>query len=908
LYFWYARIEMTSIDKKDHAEISKEADETSVIETAGEDPLNKMDETAAEQSPAPDATPVHEEASQPPEAAQQPTEESTAAEVTEQVENTEPPQAAEEQEESTFAETPEPGEVAETTDTREGQEENSETKAVVLATPPEKRFLLLLPTSTSMLIPESRYRRRWSAGARPTGPVHPRRIIRRRRWRAAQGQQKRGRITRLVSVLVLVAMLLGSVAPLSLGLAAYTAYAHISDTARSGINHLLAVKTLLPNTKDDLFAALDSAKLKKMHQEFQGAENDFIQLEQLVQRPDIRSLVNQFSPEYSRKLLMAHYLVRVALDVARMGQEVSSVGLTVSEIVHSSPLAGDTKKPLISVATIAAIEAAMIHAVYYIDDIGLQMRKVRLDELPLSSEQKKQLLDVLKLLPQVRGQIGEVQGLVEVVAWLLGVGQQRRFLVQTMDRAELRPGGGFTGQYGILSIKDGRMAPFSLHDVAQLDYAGNGMELGRSAPPEYSWMNFGNWGLRDSNLSADYPTTARMNMRVFEEEGGGPVDGNIAFTPTFIGHILDITGPVHVKEYNETITAKNLEERLHYYQQDYSAIAIQRQKTNNTSSSARKTFTTLVGKMLLDRVRQLPTKRLLDIMKNAVKDIQARDLQIYFTHPTAQQWLTDHGLSGAMDSFKKQDGFMVVQANISISKASQYVHTTLTDNAVLDAQGGITHNLVITLDYQQKGPIYGYDTYANYLRTYAPQTAQLLYGHGFDTGQCYRKDQGESKSQEAESGCCTTNTIAPAPTQNKVQKGPSPAESVCEEFKHSFPDDARYCPSGNYDLGMRGLNRPWTVNRLGGPTALQSDLTARSMWGGLTVTPKNCISTITLSWYVPGVVKRIAGQPAYTLLIQKQGGYIPALELNVDTSAVKGLKPFHFKGDLTADRKFTLHK
>ena len=75
----------------------------------------------------------------------------------------------------------------------------------------------------------------------------------------------------------------------------------------------------------------------------------------------------------------------------------------------------------------------------------------------------------------------------------------------------------------MLSIQNGRVSPFTLRDVALLDYDGNGTELGRHAPPQYSWMNFGNWGLRDSNLSGDYPTTAQINMQVFQEEGAVPL-------------------------------------------------------------------------------------------------------------------------------------------------------------------------------------------------------------------------------------------------------------------------------------------------------------------------------------------------------------------------------------------------
>ena len=74
----------------------------------------------------------------------------------------------------------------------------------------------------------------------------------------------------------------------------------------------------------------------------------------------------------------------------------------------------------------------------------------------------------------------------------------------------------------------------------------------------------------------------------------------------------------------------------------------------------------------------------------------------------------------------------------------------------------------------------------------------------------------------------------------------------------------------------------------------------------MTETPKNCTSTITVSWYVPHAVQKVNGQPTYTLLVQKQSGNSPTIELNIDASAVKGLKNFTFKGDITADKAFIL--
>jgi hypothetical protein len=742
-----------------------------------------------------------------------------------------------------------------------------------------------LTTALVPLCPETRYQ----TASRKA--IQQRRLVRKRWARMLRGQRQQRQFRRVFSTALVAAILVLLVLPAGVGLAAYSAYSNIRSLATDGVNRLLDVKAVLNISKDNPTAALDTGKLQQAQSDFNRAEADFIELQQLINRSDVQAAIVQFAPEYSDKLTVAQRLVQVGLDLSRMGSEMSGVAVLGASIIHSSPLASGSNKPLITVADVNAVEGAVVHALYYIDDVQLQMSQVQLKDLPISDRQKAELTSALALLPKARDAIVQAQGLVSVVSWLLGVGQERRFLVQTMDDAELRPGGGFTGQYGILEIQDGRMAPFSLRDVALLDYAGNGIELGRLPPPAYRWMNFGNWGLRDANLSGDFPTTARLAMQVFQEEGGGPVDGDIALTPAVISHILDVIGPIKVPEYGEVITAQNLEDRLHYYQQNYNAIALEEQKTHDYSHQARKSFTSLVGKLLLDRMRHLPVSQLMTIAKGAIKDIQSRDLEIYFSNPAAEAWLVEHSYSDAMDTFSKQDGFMVVQANISISKASQYVHTTEQDSITLDAHGGATHNLTITLDYQQTGPVYGFDTYADYIRVYAPASAQFLGGDGFDTSR----------------PVCHSSTSAPPPSGLPSSDG---YDKSCVSSSTSS-SDARYCPNGNYSLGARGYTLEttkgqWTIDALGAPTALTSDLPGRSMWGGLTETPKNCISTITLSWYVPHEVKLVAGQAPYSILVQKQGGLVPTVEIDVDTSAIKGLKFFSYKGNLVADQLISL--
>lgn len=698
------------------------------------------------------------------------------------------------------------------------------------------------------------------------------RFIRKRWQREIQAKRRRRRFRRVLISSVLAALVLFVLVPAVTGLAAYSAYNNMSALAHNGVNHLLKVKNILNISKSDPIAALNAARLRQSQIEFEAAESDFIQLQQLLWQPAIQSEMVQSALRQNDILSMAPSLVRVGLDVSRMGSELCGVGLIGADIIHSSPLAAGSTKPLITVSDVSAIEGGLIHALYYISDIRSQLSHVSIKALPISNAQKAEISAVLPLLPKAESMITQAQDLIDPVSWLLGVGQSRRFLIQTMDTAELRPGGGFTGQYGILQIQDGRMSHPSLTDVTLLDYAGNGEEIGRKPPPDYSWETFPNWGVRDSNLSSDFPTTARMTIRVFQDEGGGPVDGDIAFTPRLIGHIIDITGPIKVPAYNEVITSKNLENRLHYYQQDFSAIAREKHISGNYSSTGRKAFTSTLAQLLLERVRHLSTNQLFEVGKQVIRDIQSRDLEIYFTNPVVEAWLVEHGYSASIDAFSKQDGFIVTQGNFSISKASQYVHTTQQDAVTLDGRGNALHRLTITLDYQQKGPVYGYDTYADYIRVYAPQSARFISGDGFDTGKIL----------------C------------------NPATSYCDQYNSFFPGNDRYCPNGNYSLGIAWATTRWQIDGLGPPTEMKTDLPGRAMWGGWTLTPKNCISHITLSWLVPHAVRQVNGQPSYTILIQKQSGLTPTLELTIDASAIKGLKSFQFKGNVTTDKVFVL--
>lgn len=76
------------------------------------------------------------------------------------------------------------------------------------------------------------------------------------------------------------------------------------------------------------------------------------------------------------------------------------------------------------------------------------------------------------------------------------------------------------------------------------------------------------------------------------------------------------------------------------------------------------------------------------------------------------------------------------------------------------------------------------------------------------------------------------------------------------------------------------------------------------MFGGWVVMPKNCTMTVTVSWYVPP-----RGTTPYSLLVQRQAGIFPELDLTIlptpgDCAKLK-TTGLHFDGLMGEDMSFS---
>src|SRR6185369_6553697 len=192
---------------------------------------------------------------------------------------------------------------------------------------------------------------------------------------------------------------------------------------------------------------------------------------------------------------------------------------------------------------------------------------------------------VSKLLPIAEDTKKEISVVNTLVSELTKQDNQTRtFLILLQNSDELRPGGGFLGQYAIVKTKNGEVVSTFVEDANLLDQR----ILTRITPP-YPFarkLQLKSWKFRDSNFSPDFPTNAEKAAFFYRLAGGREkFDGIIGVNSRVFNNILNVTGPIQIPGdsniYTSADGAYKLEERVEraYLGEDVPAELKQNRKT-----------------------------------------------------------------------------------------------------------------------------------------------------------------------------------------------------------------------------------------------------------------------------------------------------------------------------------------
>lgn len=548
--------------------------------------------------------------------------------------------------------------------------------------------------------------------------------------------------------IMLVVLVLFSCGSISVGswINATTQLSQMRAIARDGLHHLENVRALVNPSKLD--QTLNSATLNKARNELNSAELDFGALRQMLAQPQGTFAVASHLPWTGSMLASAEYLAAAADEICIAGLGFVQEGQRSLQILqgglfasgHATATAPGTSTATslqLDMPTYKQMRAGLTTAFQHLQLAVGYAQRADLSVLPSSLVKPQQVAEIRQLLakwPQIQTVVGQVNATLDVLPTMLGLSSASKYLVELMDSTELRPGGGFIGNNAIITVVNGKIQPVTVRDTYLLDrpyLESNGNVV--LAPSQYPWWPFRTiYGLRDSNLSGDFPTSAKLGMQQLAREGGPTVQGVIAITPAVIEGFIHIVGPIAMPQYGQVVTDTNLEHLIHLYELVPSEQPLTPLPPDQQISSPAKRFTALLGQALLQKLHTLSLAQQVALGKQLLANVHSKDVQIYVSDPKAEGLLTKYQIDGAFPH-APYDGVSIVDANVTPSKGSPFVTVTATDNVVLDAQGAATHHLTLTYRYHvtNAAELYGPDYYRTYLRIYASGSAQLLSLQGF---------------------------------------------------------------------------------------------------------------------------------------------------------------------------------
>jgi len=310
--------------------------------------------------------------------------------------------------------------------------------------------------------------------------------------------------------------------------------------------------------------------------------------------------------------------------------------------------------------------------------------------------------------------IGELKNLIPVLVQLLGGNGTRTYLIEQVNPAELRAGGGFIGSFSILVADRGNLEVTRSEGSEAVDYPR--ASLGRPgyvAPPQ-PWPQFigdASWDLADSNFFPDFPRDAQAAEMFLSKEAGIKADGVISLDPGGIATVLKVIGPITIPGYDLTVSAANFAELVFQYE------------NSSNSPLGRKRFLAAAAVPLIRAVMALPTSRWPALIAALNEAATARHLQAFFNDETAEAVMNRYGWSGILNSPANADFLLETESNATGSKANHFLERTY-DLQLSALPGRIHHKLLVQLNNNTPATgVEGSSQYRCYVRFYVPATA-----------------------------------------------------------------------------------------------------------------------------------------------------------------------------------------
>ena len=304
---------------------------------------------------------------------------------------------------------------------------------------------------------------------------------------------------------------------------------------------------------------------------------------------------------------------------------------------------------------------------------------------------------------------------------LAGFGGEKEYLLLFQNNLELRPSGGYLGNFGILKVKNGQVTSLEIHDTNIFD--GFGQVQTEPPQPMRDYLGINNWQMRDANWSPDFPTAAQQVEYFYHLQGGQEeFDGIIGINAAVLPDLLELTGPIYLEEFNKKFESKDILYQLEY---EIEKGYVQR----GIEPGERKTLFKALVKEILEQLVQKSFWQQKELKDLIFEELDRKNILLFLKDANNQEVISKFNWDGTVDQFYPNDYLMIVEANLAAKKSNAFIKREV-EYLVDFTKERPEVNLKIKYLHQGQEKDWFNDDYRAYLRIYLPQGSWLLETNG----------------------------------------------------------------------------------------------------------------------------------------------------------------------------------
>lgn len=326
-----------------------------------------------------------------------------------------------------------------------------------------------------------------------------------------------------------------------------------------------------------------------------------------------------------------------------------------------------------------------------------------------------QLSKLKNQISQMIDAAAKLQKFIPYTETLLAKNSEAKYLMLFANNMELRPGGGFIGSFGVLSVKDLSFEKIQIYDV----YDADGQLTAHVEPPApiKKYLQQPHWFLRDSAFSGDFPENYRKALDFLEKEMGMKgFDGSILLTTSAIQNVLSAFGNLQIPDFHEIVNKDNFYLKAQYYAE----------KQFFPGSTQKKSFLSAVARSLLLNLDAASPKNMLLALQ---KSLDEKQMALYFENESLEQLVHSLYWSGQMilpgciadNNNCIADYLFPLEANVGVNKANFFINKVMNLKIRIDESGSVRSSASILFKNESLYDTFPGGTYKNYFQIILPK-------------------------------------------------------------------------------------------------------------------------------------------------------------------------------------------